>query len=267
MPNGGLSDGGLSDGDGLESVREMARKTLVVLPTYNEAENLAPLVEAIFAQGDYHILVVDDNSTDGTGRLADALGERHPDRLDVLHRPAKAGLGRAYVAGFETALARGFSYVVQMDCDLSHDPRYLPDLLLSAGRAGVAIGSRYVEGGETRGWPLRRRVISRGGSLYTRLVLGMDIRDLTSGYKAFRRDVLARLDVGSIGSTGFGFQVETSWRCWRLGYQAAEVPIVFADRRAGQSKMSSEIFWEALVLVWRLRLKDTWTPRRGPVPA
>lgn len=229
-------------------------KTLVVVPTYNEIENLERLVGSVFAQGAYDLLVVDDGSPDGTGELAEQLKERYPGRLDVIHRAGKLGLGTAYIAGFGYALEYGYELVFEMDCDFSHDPRELPRLARAAEHADLVIGSRYVAGGATPDWPLIRRLISRGGSLYTRLVLGIGVGDLTSGFKCFRRGLLAALDLNSIGSTGFGFQVEVNWRAYQLGFRIVEVPITFVDRRAGRSKMSSGIFFEALTMVWRLRL-------------
>ena len=246
-----------------QGARGVSPKVLVVVPTYNEIENLERLAAAIFAQGDFHLLVVDDNSPDGTGDLAERLKDRYPGRLWVLHRSSKLGLGTAYVAGFRHALARDYDVVCQMDCDFSHDPRALPELVAAAQHADVVVGSRYVPGGATPGWPLLRRLVSRGGSLYTRLVLGMGINDLTSGLKCFRREALAALDLDAIQTTGFGFQVEVNWRCYRKGFRIVEVPITFVDRTAGQSKMSVGIFLEAMAMVWKLRLSDDGRYKRG----
>src|SRR3984957_6634419 len=227
---------------------------LVVLPTYNEAENLAQVVQAILAaSAQVDILVVDDNSPDGTGRLADALAAKEP-RLHVLHRAAKEGLGRAYLAGFRWALAHPYRLILEMDADFSHDPAHLPDLLSAAEGADLVLGSRYVAGGGTENWGVVRRFISRGGSLYARLVLGVDIRDLTGGFKCFRRETLERLDLDSVRSEGYSFQIELTYRALNLGLRVLEVPIVFVDRRVGKSKMSGQIFGEAAWMVVRLRL-------------
>ncbi len=238
---------------------------LIVIPTYNEAENLEKLVHAIFDQGEFHVLVVDDGSPDGTGDIAESLKTRYADRVDVIHRTGKLGLGTAYIAGFRYALARDFEYVYEMDCDFSHDPAALPGFLVAARDADLVIGSRRVPGGEEPGWSFIRRVISHGGTLYTRLVLGVPISDLTSGFKCFRRRALQALDLDAIESTGFGFQVEVNYRCHRLGLRIREIPIVFVDRKAGQSKMSSRIFVEAMAMVWRLRFSGSrMGGRRGP---
>jgi dolichol-phosphate mannosyltransferase len=227
---------------------------LVVLPTYNEAENLAQVIQAILAASTrVDILVVDDNSPDGTGRLADTLAAAEP-RLHVLHRTAKEGLGRAYLAGFRWALAHPYRLILEMDADFSHDPAHLPDLLSAAEGADLVLGSRYVAGGGTENWGVVRRFISRGGSLYARLVLGVDIRDLTGGFKCFRRETLERLDLDSVRSEGYSFQIELTYRALNLGLKVVEVPIVFVDRRVGKSKMSRHIFAEAAMMVVRLRL-------------
>ena len=230
------------------------RDALVVLPTYNESENLARIVEAILAASErVEILVVDDNSPDGTGRLADELAAREP-RVHVLHRAGKEGLGRAYLAGFGWALAHPFRLILEMDADFSHDPAHLPDLLDAAASADLVLGSRYVEGGGTQNWGLIRRFISRGGSLYARTILGIGIRDLTGGFKCFRRETLERLDLQTVRSEGYSFQIELTYRALNLGLRVVEIPIVFADRRVGKSKMSKRIFAEAALMVLRLRL-------------
>jgi len=227
---------------------------LVVLPTYNEVENLAQIVKAILAASErIEILVVDDSSPDGTGELADSLAGAEP-RVHVLHRANKEGLGRAYLAGFRWALAHPYRLVLEMDADFSHDPAHLPELLKAAEDADLVLGSRYVAGGGTRNWGLIRRFISRGGSLYARLILGVDIRDLTGGFKCFRRETLERLDLDSVRSEGYSFQIELTYRALNLGLRVREVPIVFVDRRVGKSKMSRHIFAEAATMVVRLRL-------------
>lgn len=244
------------------------RAALVVLPTYNERQNLEPMLDRIFEHvpaGD--VLVVDDNSPDGTGELADAIASSD-DRVHVLHRPAKEGLGRAYQAGFEVALHQpSVQTVVQMDCDFSHDPADIPTLIsLIDNGADLAIGSRYVKGGSTPGWGRRRRMISRGGSLFARSVLGLPYRDLTGGFKAWRRAALERLDVSQMHANGYGFQIETTWKAHRMGARIVETPITFRDRLAGESKMSQAIMREALLLVLRLRFARASAARSYPVP-
>jgi dolichol-phosphate mannosyltransferase len=226
-------------------------RACVVLPTYNERENLPQIVPAILAASPAaDVLVVDDNSPDGTGALADALAA-HDRRVRVLHRPRKEGLGRAYLAGFAEALRSGYGRIVEMDADFSHDPARLPVLL--ATDADLVLGSRYVAGGGTVNWGLGRRILSRGGSLYARTILGVPVRDLTGGFKCFRRQALERLDLGSVRSSGYAFQIELTFRAIRRGLKVVEVPITFADRRVGKSKMSRRIVAEALWMVWKIR--------------
>ncbi|MBI4493834.1 MAG: polyprenol monophosphomannose synthase [Chloroflexi bacterium] len=227
---------------------------LVIVPTYNERQNLEPLAEAVLRQGPFDLLVVDDGSPDGTGEVADALAQRFPSRVSVLHRGAKLGLGSAYVQGFKAALERGHERVFQMDADFSHDPRDLPRLRDALESADLAIGSRYVDHGGARHWPLWRRALSRGGSLYARTILGVPVHDLTSGFKGFRRQALEALELDAIRSNGYSFQIEVTYRCYEQGRQIKEVPILFVDRRTGASKMSPHIVLEAMIMVWRLRL-------------
>jgi dolichol-phosphate mannosyltransferase len=224
----------------------------LVLPTYNEAENLEPLVEAARAKlpPSAQVLVVDDSSPDGTGEIADRLAEQH-ENVQVLHRTRKEGIGPAYVAGFRHALERGAGFVMEMDSDFSHDPAYLPRLLDAAKRADVVLGSRYVDGGGVSDWGPLRQAISRGGSAYARLVLGVPVRDLTGGFKCFRREVLEAIDFDEIATHGYAFQVEMTYRAIRSGFEVVEVPIVFRDRRVGTSKMDLSIAAEA---IWRLPL-------------
>jgi dolichol-phosphate mannosyltransferase len=224
----------------------------LVLPTYDEAGNIEAFVGAVRAKlpASARILIVDDNSPDGTGEIADRLAERHDD-IAVLHRPHKEGLGPAYIAGFKRALAEGAGRVLEMDSDFSHDPAYLPRLLEAGERADLAIGSRYVPGGGVGDWSALRRAISRGGSAYARLVLGVRVRDLTGGFKCFRREVLEAIDLDSIASRGYAFQVEMTYRAIQRGFRVVEVPIVFRERRAGQSKMDRSIVFEA---AWRVPL-------------
>ena len=233
-------------------------RLVVCLPTYDERENLEPMTRAlgeVFAGGglDGRVLVVDDNSPDGTGELADRLAAELG-FLDVLHRERKEGLGPAYVAGFRRALDAGAELVASMDCDFSHDPADLPRLVAAAERAGVGLGSRYVRGGGTSNWSALRRAVSRGGSLYARAILGLPVRDPTSGFKVYRRDVLEAVDPARIGSRGYAFQVETVYRALRAGFAVEEVPILFADREEGGSKMGAGIVLEAVVRVPQLRL-------------
>ena len=231
-----------------------ATRPVVVVPTYNERDNLEAILDAVHAALPWaHVLVVDDNSPDGTGQIADARAAAD-DRVKVLHRPGKQGLGRAYLAGFDWALARDYTHVFEMDCDFSHDPKMLPVLLAKAGEVDLVLGSRWVKGGGTVGWPWYRQLISRGGSTYARSILGVRIRDLTGGFKCFNRRVLETIDLATVETVGYGFQIELTWRALQAGFSVAEVPIRFADRVAGQSKMSARIMGEAVTLVWKLRL-------------
>ncbi len=231
---------------------------LVVLPTYNERDNLPELVEAVLAvDPGLSVLIVDDNSPDGTGDLADALKERHSRRVSVLHRESKQGLGTAYLAGFREALTREVDLVFEMDADFSHAPHHLTALIEAARDADLVIGSRYVPGGGIRDWGGGRRLLSAGGNVYARWILGLPIRDLTSGFKCYRRSVVEILEKSGIRSNGYAFQIETTYRCHLAGFRIREVPIVFEDRRVGQSKMSSAIFREAVRLVPALRLRKS----------
>jgi len=238
-----------------------ADRACVVLPTYDERENLPAIVPAILAASpDLDVLVVDDDSPDGTGALAGQLAARDP-RVRVLHRVRKEGLGRAYLAGFDVALRAAYGRILQMDADFSHDPERLPAVLAASRDADLVLGSRYVPGGGTRNWGLGRRVLSRSGSLYARTILGVGVRDLTGGFKCFRREVLERIDLPTVSSAGYAFQIELTYRALRAGFRVVEVPIVFADRRVGQSKMSRSIVLEALWKVWLIRAAG-WRPGR-----
>ncbi len=230
------------------------RPSLIVVPTYNERDNVPEISERLLgALPGAEVLFVDDNSPDGTGALLDELAAADP-RVHVMHRAGKLGLGTAYVEGFGWGLARGYEYLFEMDADGSHDPRYLPVLLaLAEDGADAAIGSRYVPGGDTPNWGLGRRILSRGGSLYARTILGIDIRDVTAGYICWRRGALEAIDLATIGSNGYSFQIEMKYRALGRGLRLVETPIVFTDRRVGQSKMSRTIFAEALLKVWALR--------------
>jgi dolichol-phosphate mannosyltransferase len=233
----------------------------LILPTYNEAENIERIVAAALPQLastglEHHVLVVDDGSPDGTGEIADRLAARHPE-VEVLHRTSKDGIGPAYLAGFACALEGGADLVMEMDSDFSHDPADIPRLVAAATDADLVLGSRYVEGGGVTDWGLIRRLVSRGGSLYAQLLLGVPVRDLTGGFKCFRRRVLERLDLSDVGTDGYGFQIEVTYRTLRAGLRVREVPIQFRDRRVGASKMSwriaLEAFWKVPLLRWRVR--------------
>lgn len=234
----------------------MPESVWVVLPTYNEADNIERLVTAVRERlpDAGRVLIVDDNSPDGTGRIADRLAADHED-VEVLHRERKEGLGPAYIAGFKRALAEGADLVIEMDADFSHDPAHLPLLLRAAKKADLVIGSRYVAGGGVTDWGKTRRLISRGGSAYARRTLGVDVRDLTGGYKCIRREVLEAIDLDTISSRGYAFQVEVTYRAIRAGFSVREVPIVFRDRTEGKSKMSKGIVAEAMWRVPAMRLR------------
>ncbi len=239
----------------------------VIVPTYNERESLEPLVTSALAAltgcaPDHTILVVDDNSPDGTGRLADRLAASNP-HVQVLHREGKRGLAQAYLAGFRLALERGASLVIEMDADLSHDPRHLPELIEAARDADLVLGSRYAAGGRVENWGPVRRLVSQGGCRYARAVLGVDVRDLTGGFKCFRREVLEALDLDAVRSQGYAFQVELTYRALQRGFRVSEVPITFMERQTGASKMSRRIVLEAVWMVPRLRLVRSAGNRRA----
>ncbi|MBW2733591.1 MAG: polyprenol monophosphomannose synthase [Deltaproteobacteria bacterium] len=233
----------------------MSAEILITIPTYNERENIEPLTRAVFEQvPEANILIVDDASPDGTGELADDLAATDP-RIAVLHRAGKLGLGTAYIAGFKYGLARDYQLFFEMDADFSHDPKHLPDFLKMAreGDADLLLGSRYVAGGGTVNWGLLRQAISRGGNIYARTILGTHVTDMTGGFKCFRRRVLEAIDLDSVRSEGYSFQIEMTYRAIKHGFTIAEVPIIFADRRVGESKMSRGIVAEAMWMVWRMR--------------
>ncbi len=238
------------------------RKLTVVIPTYNEADNVPPMTEALFALGlpNLDILIVDDASPDGTGAIADALAAQYPGRLHVLHRTGPRGLGRAYIDGFRWALEHGAEYIVQMDCDFSHSPAYIPQFLEQIETCDVVVGSRYVAGGKTDDrWGWGRWFLSWwANSIYTRLILGCKVKDATAGFKCWRRETLLGIDLSRIRSQGYIFQVEMAYVAERLGYRAVEMPIYFEDRRIGQSKMSIPVKIEAALRVWEVR----WRHRR-----
>ena len=230
-------------------------KSLIIVPTYNELENLRRLLLELMDLGpDVRVLVVDDNSPDGTGRLADELAAEN-ERISVLHRPEKLGLGSAYVAGFKYAIQQDVDCVFEMDADFSHDPATIPEFIEEIASCDVVIGSRYISGINVVNWPMSRLLLSYFANIYTRVVTGMTIRDTTSGFKCFRREVLEHIDLDSVRSDGYAFQIEMNFRCWRKGYRMREIPIIFVDRRSGTSKLSQGVINEAVWIVWWLRLQ------------
>lgn len=235
-------------------------RVLVVAPTYNERENVESLIHAVLATlPEANVLVVDDASPDGTGQIVDAIAARDP-RVSVLHRPGLLGLGTAYLDGFAWGLAKGYDVFFEMDSDFSHDPAYLPDFLDEIARgADVVCGSRNIPGGNVEGWGVGRHLLSKGGSLYARVVLGIGVRDLTTGYKCFTRDALLQLSLETVKSEGYAFQIEMTYRALLRGLRVKEIPIVFVDRRAGESKMSRRVFAEAVVMMPKLR----WLASQG----
>ena len=240
----------------------MSDRALVIVPTYNERENLVRLVQSVLAQDPrIDILVVDDGSPDGTGEIADELAEREP-RLHVLHRAKKLGLGTAYLAGFRWALERSYGVIFEMDADFSHDPGHLPQFLAAIESADVVLGSRYRNGKVTVvNWPIGRLILSYAANVYARAVTGLPLFDATGGFKCFRRAVLEAIDLNDVRSNGYAFQIEMSFRAWRRGFRIVEIPIVFHDRTEGESKMSGHIVREAVFMVWRLR----WSAFTGRV--
>ena len=233
----------------------MTERYLVCVPTYNERANLPLIVPAILEQDPrLEVLVIDDSSPDGTGELADTLAAQDS-RVHVLHREAKEGLGRAYLAGFRWALDRGYEFVLEMDADFSHDPKFLPLFIEASLQADVVIGSRYKQGVNVINWPISRLLLSLGANQYARMITGLPISDSTGGFKCFRREVLAAIDFSRVRSNGYAFQIEMSYRAWRQGFRLVEIPIVFTDRVEGQSKMSKRIVREAVWMVWSLRFR------------
>ena len=229
---------------------------LVIVPTYNERENIEPLLQRLLSlPHDLHVLVVDDASPDGTGEFVESWARNQP-RLHVLRRPGKLGLGSAYRDGFRYALENGAEYVFEMDADFSHDPDSIGEFLRNASEVDVVLGSRYLNGVTVVNWPLQRLILSYAANLYTRVVTGMPVKDATGGYKCFRRRALESIRLDRVRSDGYAFQIEMSYKCWRKGFRIREIPILFVDRRAGFSKMNRRIIWEAVWMVWRLRLLD-----------
>jgi dolichol-phosphate mannosyltransferase len=233
----------------------MPERAIVVIPTYNERINLPLIVPQILQQDPrLEVLVVDDNSPDGTGRLADEMAAAEP-RVHVLHRPGKAGLGKAYIAGFRWSLDQGYDLIFEMDADFSHDPKFLPEFLRAAEHADVVLGSRYHTGVNVINWPIGRLLLSVGANEYARRVTGLPLTDSTGGFKCFRRRVLEAIDLDRVRSNGYSFQIEMSFRAWKKGFRLLEIPIVFTDRVEGQSKMNKRIVREAIWMVWWLRMQ------------
>lgn len=229
------------------------KRALVVIGTYNESGNISQIVERVLALGlGLHVLIIDDNSPDGTGRIADSLAAAHPE-VSVIHRPAKMGLGTAYITGFRHGLERGYDVIITMDADFSHSPDVLPRFLEEMERYDLVIGSRNIRGGRVDNWPWYRKVVSRGGSLYARLVTGLPVSDATGGFNCYRSGLLRKICLESIRSEGYSFHIELKHRAWKMGARILEIPIVFADRTCGASKMSKRIFLEAFLRCWKLR--------------
>ncbi len=235
-------------------------KALIVVPTYNEKENIEEIIRTVLAQGDdIDILVVDDNSPDGTGEVVDRLAASEP-RIHAIHRESKLGLGSAYIAGFKWALANtDTQFVFEMDADFSHDPNAIPEFLEAVKDHDLVVGSRYLHGITVINWPLSRLILSYGANVYTHIITGLPLKDSTGGFKCFRRETLEQLPLDTIRSDGYSFQIEMNFFCWKKGFRVVEIPILFTDRRVGISKMSRKIIWEAMFMVWRLRFMN---PRR-----
>ena len=229
-------------------------KSLIIIPTYKEKENVEHLVRTLFDLGqEIEILIVDDNSPDGTGDIADRLAAQD-DRVHVLHRPGKLGLGSAYIQGFKFALDHGYDLIFEMDADFSHDPSYIPHFLEKIKECDVVLGSRYVQGVNVINWPMSRLLLSYFANFYTRIITGLPIKDATGGFKCYRRSVLQAIDLDNVKSDGYSFQIEMTFKCWKKGFRISEMPIIFYERQRGHSKMSKKIVREAVVMVWRLRL-------------
>jgi dolichol-phosphate mannosyltransferase len=232
---------------------EIDMRTLVIIPTYNEKENIEQIVGQVLEKhSSIDVLIVDDGSPDGTGEIANAMCEENS-RVFVIHRKSKSGLGTAYVAGFRFAIAKKYDYVFEMDADFSHDPKYLAEFLNAIKEADLVIGSRYISGVNVINWPMSRLLLSYYANVYSRIITGLPIKDATGGFKCFRREVLEAVDLDKVQSNGYSFQIEMSFRAWRKKFRIKEIPIVFEDRRLGQSKMSKKIVREAVWMVWKLR--------------
>jgi len=231
------------------------KRYVVVIPTYNEAENIVALLPEVHALApNLDVLVVDDGSPDGTGQIVAGIAAQDP-RVRLISRKGKLGLGTAYVAGFKDCLARGYDVICQMDCDFSHQPKYLLEFFREIETNDMVIGSRYIAGGATEDWPLKRKILSKGGNFYARTILGLPLSDLTGGFKCWRREVLEAIDLDTVGAAGYAFQMEMNFRTFRKGFRIKEIPITFPDRTRGESKLGQGIFWESLKVPWRLRFK------------
>lgn len=240
----------------------MPNKTVIIVPTYNERDNIEPLLEQIFAAvPEVNVLFVDDNSPDKTGELVDEIITRDP-RVNILHRETKEGLGRAYIAGFKWALERNYEKIMEMDADLSHNPADLPGMIAAADEADLVLGSRYIGGIRIINWPLSRLILSKGAALYVRILTRMPFSDPTGGFKCFRRGLMESLDLDNVKSNGYSFQIELSYKAWITGFQIVEHPITFIERRSGESKMDSKIIREAILVVWSILAKAKF--KRSP---
>jgi dolichol-phosphate mannosyltransferase len=240
----------------------MAEKALVIIPTYNEKENVQPIVQAVLQQSPViEVLVVDDGSPDGTGNIVEQMGQADP-RVHLMRRAGKMGLGTAYIAGFKWGLERDYAFLQEMDADFSHDPKELPNFLKAIQNADLVLGSRYTDGVRVVNWPLKRLFLSKGASWYVRAITGMPVMDPTGGFKCFRRCVLESLDLNAVRSNGYAFQIEMTYKAWMAGFRVREIPITFTDRYAGKSKMAGHIVQEALLEVWRLAVSHGF--RRRP---
>lgn len=232
-------------------------KSLIIIPTYNERENIRSVVEHILGlKEDFHILIVDDNSPDGTGEIVEKFNKN--EKLKIIHREKKLGLGTAYIQGFKWALSKDFEYIFTMDADLSHNPKYLP-LFLEKINEGcdMVVGSRYIENGGIINWPIYRLLLSKAANLYTRIITRLPLTDSTGGFNCYRREVLESIDLDRVSSDGYAFQIEMKFKVWKKGFRLGEIPIIFVDRRFGQSKISRKIVWKAIFLVWKLRAQRT----------
>jgi dolichol-phosphate mannosyltransferase len=229
-------------------------KTLVIIPTYNERENIERIVPLVLEKDpSIHVLIVDDGSPDGTGQLADGMA-KEDNRIFVIHRKNKSGLGTAYITGFKFALKKTYDLIFEMDCDFSHDPKYIPHFLGAIRDADLVLGSRYIKGVNVINWPMSRLLLSYYANVYSRIITGLPVKDATGGFKCFRREILESLELDKVKSNGYSFQIEMSFRAWKKGFRIKEIPIVFEDRKLGQSKMSKKIVREAVWMVWKLRL-------------